>query len=221
MQNKDLRLLKGEEKRALILNQAIALIAQEGFRSLSAQRIATACKMSKANLFHHFQSVEAIIQAAYNAIADQISQQHFEQDLDLSLEDYIFTLGCPVFDIDARHEPVYLALMQFYQLALVEESYAERLLGLKNHVLERLKALMLQWGDAHLHKQTSNLNPEQALQHYQEALETIMDTLVMTLDAMGMYGMMHRDKALSLKQWRTQAKLYAHYLTMRMEAGRE
>ncbi len=46
------------ESTEIILNKAEKLFANSGFGSVSMTNIANACKMSKANLYHHFSSKE-------------------------------------------------------------------------------------------------------------------------------------------------------------------
>ena len=46
------------ESTEIILNKAEKLFADSGFGSVSMTNIANACKMSKANLYHHFSSKE-------------------------------------------------------------------------------------------------------------------------------------------------------------------
>ena len=46
------------ESTEIILNKAEKLFADSGFGSVSMTSIANACKMSKANLYHHFSSKE-------------------------------------------------------------------------------------------------------------------------------------------------------------------
>ena len=46
------------ESTEVILNKAEKLFANSGFGSVSMTNIANACKMSKANLYHHFSSKE-------------------------------------------------------------------------------------------------------------------------------------------------------------------
>ena len=50
-----------EEKRCLILNRAAELFAAEGFDRASVSKIASACGISKANIYHYYSSKDDIL----------------------------------------------------------------------------------------------------------------------------------------------------------------
>ncbi len=50
-----------DAKRGLILTQAARLFANEGFDRASVSRVATACNISKANIYHYYNSKDDIL----------------------------------------------------------------------------------------------------------------------------------------------------------------
>lgn len=55
-----------------ILDTAIALFNEHGTASISANRIADECGLSRGNLYYHFKNKQAIISVIYNQIAEEI-----------------------------------------------------------------------------------------------------------------------------------------------------
>jgi len=57
---KDMRLVKGEAMRDRILNATLMYVGKNGVAKLSARSLAEEVGVSKANLFHHFKTMEEI-----------------------------------------------------------------------------------------------------------------------------------------------------------------
>lgn len=49
------------DKRLLILNRAAKIFADEGFDRASVSKVATACNISKANIYHYYRSKDEIL----------------------------------------------------------------------------------------------------------------------------------------------------------------
>ncbi len=87
----DGRKLKGEETRRTILEVVLRTAGKEGAKGLTAQKIAEAAGVSKANLFHHFTSMEEIIIEALLRYLDMIRPPCLLKDHD-SIEHFLHTL---------------------------------------------------------------------------------------------------------------------------------
>lgn len=61
-----------KETQKRILDTAIELFNEHGTASISANRIADVCGMSRGNLYYHFRNKQAIISVIYNQIAEEI-----------------------------------------------------------------------------------------------------------------------------------------------------
>ena len=59
---------KGHETRELILQAALHLLVESGYRAMSMRRIAAACQMKLGNLTYHFPSREDLVQALLDAV---------------------------------------------------------------------------------------------------------------------------------------------------------
>lgn len=73
-----------------IIQTALSLFAEHGYSATSINAIAQACQISKGNIFHHFESKEALYLAALKTacrpathILDQIEQGQIELSFDL------------------------------------------------------------------------------------------------------------------------------------------
>lgn len=68
---------KGHQSRELILQAALGLLVEEGYRAMSMRRVASACAMKLGNLTYHFPTREDLIQALLEAV---ISSYEIEFD---------------------------------------------------------------------------------------------------------------------------------------------
>lgn len=59
---------KGHETRELILQAALHLLVESGYRAMSMRRIAAACDMKLGNLTYHFPTREDLVQALLDAV---------------------------------------------------------------------------------------------------------------------------------------------------------
>lgn len=61
------------DKRSQILDAALTLCAEEGMAGAATGRIAKAAGVANGTLFHHFPSKEALLQALYEGIKQQLA----------------------------------------------------------------------------------------------------------------------------------------------------
>lgn len=69
------------ETQKKILDKAIELFNEHGSASISANRIADACGLSRGNLYYHFNNKEAIILAIYDRMATEV-RENWVNDLE-------------------------------------------------------------------------------------------------------------------------------------------
>ena len=70
----DRRLEKGNETKEKILNTALLIISEEGLKGLSAKKIADRAQISKSNIFHHYTSVDNLLEVILkNLFADTLT----------------------------------------------------------------------------------------------------------------------------------------------------
>lgn len=71
--------IEGERTRAQIIEAAIALFAERGYRATSVAMIAKACGISTATVFWHFRSKEGLLQAIFNQMMEDIQSMMAEK----------------------------------------------------------------------------------------------------------------------------------------------
>ena len=71
--------IEGEKTRAQIIDAAVALFAERGYRATSVAMIAKQCDISTATVFWHFRSKEGLLQAIFNHMMDDIQSMMAEK----------------------------------------------------------------------------------------------------------------------------------------------
>lgn len=87
----DGRRVKGGLTRNNILEVVLRTAGKEGAKGLTAQKIAEAAGVSKANLFHHFSSMDEIVMEAMMRYLDMIRRPCMDEEFD-SIEAFLFKL---------------------------------------------------------------------------------------------------------------------------------
>jgi AcrR family transcriptional regulator len=71
----DARIVKGEARRAEILEAALRVMAEQGAQALTLDAVAKAAGVSKGGLIHHFKTKEALIQGVINSATQALHEQ--------------------------------------------------------------------------------------------------------------------------------------------------
>lgn len=117
----DKRTEKGEETKALVLEQAIVMIAEEGIGALSASRLAQRAGISKGNLFHHFKTTDAILLAVAETVMAASSQILLvEGD---SVEAYLKAMASGLLDMSKQDQLLFRAYFAVYNHGLFNQSF--------------------------------------------------------------------------------------------------
>lgn len=210
----DLRLSRGLEARQKLIETAVTLIASDGIALLSAKRLADAASMSKSNVFHHFPSIDDLILATFDYIAQVVTQSTTLPELssdqkmtalnsEQTLSELLLALGHQAFNLAPQAEVVFTALLHFYQLALVNPIYKKRLIAVKDKATKGLIQTLIAWA------QNQPLNQEQ----FQIQVVLIAENIVMNLDSLGMYHMIERNSKRSMDQWAQSVAFYCYTLS--------
>lgn len=89
-----------EQKRAAILEAALAEFEARGFRETSMDRIAETAGVSKRTVYNHFASKDALFRAITTALSERVAQvTDYRYDPALSLEGQLRTIGGQVLDM--------------------------------------------------------------------------------------------------------------------------
>lgn len=101
-----------------ILDAAIEIMSTEGYEGLSASRLAAAASISKANLFHHFRTLEDVPIAAFEVIANQIVAAQLPANG--TAHDFIAAMGELALATLAERRGFYAAYVSFLARAVFE-----------------------------------------------------------------------------------------------------
>lgn len=132
MESKDLRTEKGKKTRQEILAAAFALLIDEGPAALTAGKLAKKASVSKASLFHHFESVDDIPLILLKNIFEQLAEK-IDKRKPKDISTLVQMLGQGVLDAPPARRKVTAALLHFYIRAAHEETYRQqqqKILGL-------------------------------------------------------------------------------------------
>lgn len=74
------------ETQNKIINAALQLFNESGSRTISTNRIADECGISRGNLHYHFRTKEEIIQAVFQRIDDEMTESWYDDHLHPTIE---------------------------------------------------------------------------------------------------------------------------------------
>ncbi|MFB6367448.1 TetR/AcrR family transcriptional regulator [Paenibacillus elgii] len=115
---------KGMQTKKALLNATITLIAEKGLEALSASSIAKKANVSKASVFHHFDSMETIQQEAF-IFADVLMHEALERIYQEAKGKDSFAeimLKCFLFFMEENNKD-YLNLINVQMQFVVKSSY--------------------------------------------------------------------------------------------------
>jgi AcrR family transcriptional regulator len=116
---------KGQRTRAAILKVAADLLGREGPEGFSAAALAREAGVSKATLFHHFDTLDAIPLAALEQLFLEAMTR--EQRADLPLRAYLEALGQDVMAVVHERRDFLNAYFVFFTKALFDPRFRDRL----------------------------------------------------------------------------------------------
>ncbi|MEM9623974.1 MAG: TetR/AcrR family transcriptional regulator [Pseudomonadota bacterium] len=107
-------MIKGQQKRALVVAKASQLFHQKGYMRVSLAEIATACEMNQGNLYYYFKTKKALAAAVLSHCDDEITGifasmdelppldrlRAFFNHIEMRTENYV-EWGCPIAGLSA------------------------------------------------------------------------------------------------------------------------
>jgi AcrR family transcriptional regulator len=106
----DKRLEKGLETRRVIIETATRLFAEHGYAAVSIEAVLAACRISRGALYHHFQSKEALLEAAFEAVEIDVTNKVLARAASASGAIEAVGAGCDAF-LDLTQDPVVRQIM--------------------------------------------------------------------------------------------------------------
>lgn len=121
---------KRTNKRDDIVSAAIGLLSRVGSDGFSAAALAEAAGVSKANLFHHFDSLDAIVLEAFAQLA--LGMEMLRPPQGITLRGWLQQMGHSSFGLDEIGADMTRSYFVFMAKALFNETLRAQLLGTVN-----------------------------------------------------------------------------------------
>lgn len=136
----DRRTEKGEGTKALIIESAIKIIAQEGIGALSAAKLAQKAGISKGNLFHHFKSTEAILLALAERVMSASRLMLLAEGE--SVETYLNAMAGGILDMAEEDQLMFRAYFAVYNHGLFNQTFNTCISAQTDQLLKQLSGQM-------------------------------------------------------------------------------
>ncbi|MEJ8554259.1 TetR/AcrR family transcriptional regulator [Tepidibacter sp. Z1-5] len=145
----DLRKAKGEETRIKIINSTIDIISFEGISQISTKRIADMAGISKSNLFHHFSSIQDIIESVVYELCNNMDV-FADGDEFNSLEETFERIGEQILGGDAHLMTYYRVMIALSSDMSYHECFKELLERQQNETIQLVKSVVFAVEKTHL-----------------------------------------------------------------------
>lgn len=129
---------RGSETRNRILDAAVGLLGEAGIEGFTAANLAAVAGVSKANLFHHFDSLDQIVLEAFERFALNMPMMVPSEDMDLRA--WLIGMGDTTFGLDETESEAMRAYFLFLAKALFDEKLRKTVLG----TVEQASAMMIE-----------------------------------------------------------------------------
>jgi AcrR family transcriptional regulator len=136
-------------KRDDILAAVVVVLSRDGLQGLSAAALAAEAGVSKANLFHHFGSVDEIVLEAFSRFA--LGLEMLDPPKGTGLREWLIGMGDASFGMDAAATGFSRAYFVFVSKALFDAKLRLQVLGTVNaasDVVQRIVGEMVGKEDA-------------------------------------------------------------------------
>ena len=168
----DQRTIKGLETKNNIIQASIEILAEQGIEGLSAKKIADTLKISKSNIFHHFNSVDMILDQVFDfillAMIEPLKSHGFE-----SSKDFFIFMGQGIYKLNPQEKKIYIVLFQLYTLSLYNKKYQTILLNQKKQIVETIAQVLNKISGSDL-----------------EVCQKVSEMVLMTLDGYGLSALL-------------------------------
>lgn len=184
----DHRKIKGIETKNKIIQAAISIVSVEGSKGLSAKKIADLAGISKSNVFHHFGSVEGIMEEIMNGIGSTYIEPVKPDDYE-SLEVFFQTLGNMTFNLKEEELVQFKVLFTFYHDVIFQDKFKFKLTRFKEGFIKYLK---------------DSISLIEAIHISNDLAEII----AIDLDGLGLHYLIELDSEKYLRLWNLKSKIY-------------
>ncbi|MFC4735172.1 TetR/AcrR family transcriptional regulator [Bacillus daqingensis] len=171
----DLRMVKGSETKRRLLETAMAIVAAEGLQGVSAKKVADASVISKSSVFHHFRSVDELLQELLLMITRNLSKELAQPHT--SAEEYLYAIGAEIFQSSNEEALAYTTLLHYVNAALYTPEYRDVLLQSNEEMIDAMTNQLSLFSQ----------KPERQLKQ-------VAEMIVVTLDGYGIHYLLEPDR---------------------------
>lgn len=133
-----------QETRTQIIEAALELMGQISPEKFSASKLARAAGVSKATIFHHFQSFDEVPLAALDLMSEQMLSQPLPKGM--TLKESLTLLGDRVFELVKKQRHFLSVYFAFFTRALFDPSLKKRLSVSLRLARKQIEALIEEQG---------------------------------------------------------------------------
>ncbi len=184
----DQRKLKGDETKSNIIQAALSIVSLEGTKGLSAKKISDIAGISKSNVFHHFGSVEGIMEEIMNGISASYLEPIKSGDYE-SLEVFFQALGSMAFDLREEELVHYKVLYAFYNDMMFQEKFKRQMSEVKKGFIDYL---------------IDSIDTIETIKVHHDLAELI----AIDLDGLGLHYLIELDSEKFLRLWDVKSNIY-------------
>lgn len=190
----DLRIIKGQEMKKNIIHASIDILSKDGIEAISSQKIADKLNTSKSNIFHHFKSIENILDEVFDTILsykiDPIIGHNFT-----SLENLINFIGNGIYNLNDEGRKLYVITFQLYTISLYTIKYQEKLLKQKDKIIQVIANKLLKLSKAD-----------------EKTCIDVSEMILMTLDGYGLSALLENKQNHYKKLWEINTNYWCELL---------
>jgi DNA-binding transcriptional regulator YbjK len=178
---------RGSQTKSKLVNAAIEIISTDGLSGISANKVAVKANVSKSSVFHHFDSIDDLLEQSLHSLLD-VSTMQIPTD-QITLEEFFYTVGYFTFNMPEGDLLKYQSLLSFYNEAMHNDRYKDIIMSLKNRVTESFQETL---------KSITQM----------EVDKTLIEMMTIDLDGLGMHFLIDRNIDKYMKYWEIKSKYY-------------
>lgn len=194
--NNDQRLEKGERTRRSILGAAVELIGQKGLKAFTAQALAERARISKAALYHHFETLEEILPLSVKVLWE-LYEKVLGGPRPPTLRAYLQRLGRVSTDPKLMSDPIGRASMELYRASFFNAPLRKAMAGLLAQGRRRLREDLEAYGRTPAERRRAR---------------QAVDWLMPLGDGLQLYLPLTQDSRSARRAWTAAAAMAEHYI---------
>lgn len=131
------------DTRMRIEMAAIAVLAEYGAEGFTAARLAETSGVSKANLYHHFSSLDEIVLASFERLLADM--QMMQPPADMAFETWLRGLGEELIAMPPDRTAATRAYLAFFMRALSDANLRSKVIGALDHGHQMIGEILARW----------------------------------------------------------------------------